>query len=63
MVVEGDGHPRIELLRTLILGDGRGEIIVQEMQIAQIDVCAGRVAQLERSAVVDRRLRLVSFLQ
>src|SRR4029077_15315453 len=63
VVVERDGHARIELLGPLVFGDRRGEIVVQEMQVAEVHVRAGRVPQFERTAVMHGRLLLVSLLQ
>ena len=41
VVVVGDGELRIELLRFLILGDRGREIVVEEVQIADVHVRAG----------------------
>ena len=62
MVVKRDRQMRIELLRPLIFGDRRGKIVVQKMQIAEIDMTAGAVVKLQRSAVMDGRLRFIAIL-
>ncbi len=63
VVVEGDGQPRILLLGLFVLGDGRGKVVVDEVQVAEVHVRAGGVVDLCGAHVVDLRLLLVAFLQ
>ena len=62
VVVEGDGEFRIELLGALVFGCGGGVVAVEIVQIPDVDVRAGAVVNLDRAAIVNLRLLLVSFL-
>src|ERR1051326_625012 len=61
VVVERNGEVRIELLGALILVDRRRNVVVEEVEVADVDVRAGALLQLERAVIAVHGLRLVAL--